>query len=278
MSLSAEFQTGTPWTAPPARRGPRTPPQVWKNEQHQTVGEHDGGVTCMAWHTSWRCLITCSVDGILKVWIPGAWHRCIQVLQCHHGTVTALAVHGEHVLTAGRDNKVCPRRPCLAARLQGWCCGCVLTRVAAVRPCSCDGPRPGGEGVSPRGARVYPSVVFTQGGQCGVPRVGGGGGHILPHPAQPQHTNHWAPRTRKRHQQEHRPQRPTESSDPTQHAKGTTGDCPGPRKETTTRRNVTQGAGGFWFLLAAYTAWQLQQYRCRVCRGEGQSCSACELA
>ena len=26
-----------------------------------------------------------------------------------------------------------------------------------------------------------------------------------------------------------------------QHAKGRTGDCPGPRKETTTRRNVTQG-------------------------------------
>ena len=59
--------------------------------------------------------------------------------------------------------------------------------------------------------------------------------------AQPQHTNHWAPRTRKRHQQEHRPQRPTESSDPTQHAKGRTGDCPGPRKETTTRRHVTWG-------------------------------------
>ena len=65
-----------------------------------------------------------------------------------------------------------------------------------------------------------------------------------PQPAQPRHTNHWAPRTRKRHQQEHRPQRPTESSDPTQHAKGRTGDCPGPRKETTTRRNVIQGAGG----------------------------------
>ena len=64
---------------------------------------------------------------------------------------------------------------------------------------------------------------------------------ILPHPAQPQHTNHWAPRTRK---QEHRPQRPTESSDPTQHAKGRTGDCPGPRKETTTKRNVTRGGGG----------------------------------
>ena len=67
--------------------------------------------------------------------------------------------------------------------------------------------------------------------------------HILPHSAQPQHTNHWALRTRKRHQQEHQPQRPTESSDPTQHAKGRTGDCPGPRKETATRRNVTQGGG-----------------------------------
>ena len=43
------------------------------------------------------------------------------------------------------------------------------------------------------------------------------------------------------HQQEHRPQRPTESSDPTQHAKGRTGDCPGPRKETTTQENVTRG-------------------------------------
>ena len=59
--------------------------------------------------------------------------------------------------------------------------------------------------------------------------------------AQPQHTNYWAPRTRKRHQQEHRPQRLTESSDLTQHVKGRKGDRPGPRKGTTTRRNVTQG-------------------------------------
>ena len=66
--------------------------------------------------------------------------------------------------------------------------------------------------------------------------------HIPPHSAQPQHTNDWAPRSRKRHQQEHRPQRPTERSDATQHAKGRTGDCPGPRKGATTRRNVTQGA------------------------------------
>ena len=78
--------------------------------------------------------------------------------------------------------------------------------------------------------------------------------HTMPHSAQSQHTNYWAPRTRKRHQQEHRPQRPTESSDPTQHAKGRTGDRPGPRKGATTRRNVTQG-GAFVLvaLEAAYT-------------------------
>ena len=66
----------------------------------------------------------------------------------------------------------------------------------------------------------------------------GGGGHP-PQPAQPRHTNDGALRTRKRHQQEHRPQRPTERSDPTQHAKERTGDCPGPREGATTRRNVT---------------------------------------
>ena len=68
--------------------------------------------------------------------------------------------------------------------------------------------------------------------------------HTMPHSAQPQHTKYWALRTRKRHQQEHRLQRPTESNDPTQHAKGRTGDCPGPRKGATTRRNVTQGVDG----------------------------------
>ena len=70
-----------------------------------------------------------------------------------------------------------------------------------------------------------------------------------PHSAQPQHTNYWAPRTQKRHQQEHRPQRPTESSDATQHAKGTTGDRPGPRKGATTdgmshRGGHNPGGGG----------------------------------
>ena len=74
--------------------------------------------------------------------------------------------------------------------------------------------------------------------------------HTMPHSAQPQHTNYWAPRTRKRHQQEHRPQWPTESSNPTQHAKGSTGDRPGPRKGATTRRNVTQRVS----LIVAYSA------------------------
>ena len=82
---------------------------------------------------------------------------------------------------------------------------------------------------------------------------GGGGGNYwapLPHkrhplqPAQPRHANHWAPRTRKRHQQEHRLQWPSERSDPTQQVKGRTSDWLAPSKETTTRRNVTQGGGG----------------------------------
>ena len=58
-----------------------------------------------------------------------------------------------------------------------------------------------------------------------------------------------APRMQKRHQREHRPQRPTERSDPTQHAKGRAGDCPGPRKGTATRRNVTQGDEYCWPVL-----------------------------
>ena len=64
----------------------------------------------------------------------------------------------------------------------------------------------------------------------GLNADGGGGGskdrNTTPHNHQhsPQCTNYWAPLTRKRHQQEHRPQRPTERSDPTQHAKGRTGD------------------------------------------------------
>ena len=91
---------------------------------------------------------------------------------------------------------------------------------------------------------------------------GGGGGkrHTMPHSAQSQHANYWAPGTRKRHQQEHRPQRPTERSDPTQHAKGRTGDRPGPRKGATTRRNVTQGpdtahAGRVWGAEQSHMGW-----------------------
>ena len=81
-----------------------------------------------------------------------------------------------------------------------------------------------------------------------------------PRPAQPRYTNDWAPRTRNRHRQEHRPQRPTKSSDPPQHAKGRTGDCPGPRKETAARRNVTWGGdfggGGFAEKLHHQEKWR----------------------
>ena len=78
-------------------------------------------------------------------------------------------------------------------------------------------------------------------------------------PAQPQYANYWEPL--KRQQQAHRPQWPTQSSDRTQHAKGRTGDCPGPCKETTTRRNVTQGVGGE----AGGQALNNIAERCRYC-------------
>ena len=78
---------------------------------------------------------------------------------------------------------------------------------------------------------VMPSPPPTHTGRilAGGPEEGGG---LI---------SYWAPRTWKRLQQEHWQQRPTERSDPTQHAKGRTGDCPGPRKVATTRGNATQG-------------------------------------
>ena len=89
---------------------------------------------------------------------------------------------------------------------------------------------------------VWGNRHFTTAAPPPHPQGEGGVTTFLGGVSRSQHTNYWAPRTRKRHQQEHRPQRPTERSDPTQHAKGRTGDCPGPRKGATTRRNVTQGA------------------------------------
>ena len=55
----------------------------------------------------------------------------------------------------------------------------------------------------------------------------------------PRYANCWAPLT-KRHQQEHGLHQPTGRTDPPQRAKARAGDCPGPRKETATRRSVTQ--------------------------------------
>ena len=93
--------------------------------------------------------------------------------------------------------------------------------------------------VDSKGSQTTPAATSTS----SIRQLLGANGTSRQHPAQPRHTNRWAPRTRKRHQQEHRPQRPTERSDPTQHAKGRPGDCPGPRKGTTTRQNVTREGG-----------------------------------
>ena len=64
-----------------------------------------------------------------------------------------------------------------------------------------------------------------------------------------------APRMQKRHQREHRPQRPTQRSDPTQHAKGRAGDWPGPQ------RKVTQG--GMILLTGGGGAGNKQQAACK---------------
>ena len=71
---------------------------------------------------------------------------------------------------------------------------------------------------------------------------GGGGEYVSNNQHIPQYANYWAPLTHKRHIPPH-PAQPTERSDPTQHAKGRTGACSGPRKETTTRRHVRRGGG-----------------------------------
>ena len=141
---------------------------------------------------------------------------CLQGIDMGHG--------GSALRTAALEIRVerAAGRLHICAELPGDCPG-LAGAVCSSAPCAARGVGVGGRGV--RGAETVKQ-------------------HIPPHSAQPRHTDHWAPRTRKRHQQEHRPQRPTESSHPTQHAKGRTGDCPGPRKGTTTRRNVTWGGVG----------------------------------
>ena len=53
------------------------------------------------------------------------------------------------------------------------------------------------------GQRKQPNDPHNNQHNPNTPTTGCRKRHIPPHPAQPQHTNHWAPRTRKRHQQEH---------------------------------------------------------------------------
>ena len=77
--------------------------------------------------------------------------------------------------------------------------------------------------------RCRPSGAIL--GREGSPMRGGGEKRPPSQSIQPQYVNYGAPPTQKRHQQEHRLHRPTECSDPMQHAKGRTGDCPGPEKK-----------------------------------------------
>ena len=148
---------------------------------------------------------------------------------------------------------LCPREPCLG---EGNLCFCFLLQLSA----SLEGNLEN----SLQDIRKWRALFWgrrpqfvPQNCSC-VPRshttASGAGG--MPHSAQSQHTNYWAPRTRKRHQQEHRPQRPTESSDPTQHAKGRTGDRPGPRKGAATRWNVTQGGWHKALVVGSDSLWR----------------------
>ena len=109
----------------------------------------------------------------------------------------------------------------------------------------------GGRGWAGVGGERNDRASRKRGGACaGRPERGGGVGSedrkTAPRNNQhnPQCVNHWAPLPRQRHHKAHPWQRPSEHSDPTRHAKGRTGDCPGPRNETATRRNVPLGGGG----------------------------------
>ena len=93
-------------------------------------------------------------------------------------------------------------------------------------------------GLGPRAFGGRGSFGTVPPGGLGGGRAFGGGGGLLG-AADTQTAHHATFSTAPTHQllgsanaettpAEHRPQRPTERSDPTQHAKGRTGDCPGP--------------------------------------------------
>ena len=81
-----------------------------------------------------------------------------------------------------------------------------------------------------RGRRAYTGPRLCRGGWGE-----GGAAKIVkrppPQPAQPPCANYAAPLTRKRHHKEHRPQRPSERSDPTQHTGGRRVTVQGPVKK-----------------------------------------------
>ena len=96
--------------------------------------------------------------------------------------------------------------------------------------------------------KIFPTVnfVFSHDGPSGLGRGGASRGrdHLNAEGSRqqnrkrprndqhnPQCANYWAPLTRQRHHKEHQPQRPSERSNPTQHAKGRRVTVRGPGKE-----------------------------------------------
>ena len=116
----------------------------------------------------------------------------------------------------------------------------------------------------PRGARRLTAQPADPQG-LGQPRGGEGSPpppYSPPNCRTPLGVTHWlAAAPVKRHHNEHRPQRPSEHHDPTQHMKGRTGDCPGPRKETGTRWNVTHGG----VVLNSFAMFAFQAVYCHRC-------------
>ena len=96
----------------------------------------------------------------------------------------------------------------------------------------------------PRSSDAAAHFMRGRAGDCPGPRQeGNAGGGPPTHRLQPWQAQYWAPHTQKR-SDTHRPRGRPANDDPTHSAKGRTGDCPGPRRETNEGRNVTQGGGG----------------------------------
>ena len=170
-----------------------------------------------------RCGLACTTSGARKPSVWGCSPRGVRIPSRAGG---CYSIRGRSEAQATHDHQ------------QG-------TRPAQVRPTewwSVCGGRPG-QCVEEHGTRASGTWKRSEAGWGRLEDGGVWAAKTVKRPPQQTSTTPRRQLTRKRHQQEHRPQQPTESSDPTQHAKGRAGDCSGPRKETSIRRNVKSGGG-----------------------------------